>query len=127
MVCEDPRLRGLYGGSRTHISVVLKPDVGERGSGVAIIRSDAELQTYLRDARGDVIIQQYVPGVEFGVFYVRRPGESHGRIFSLTEKRFPEVIGDGSSNIGELILRDPRAVCMAATYAKLCPRPMRDV
>src|SRR5262249_34249823 len=31
--------------------VVLKPDVGERGSGVAIVRSRGELESYLRAAR----------------------------------------------------------------------------
>ena len=31
--------------------LVLKPDVGERGSGVAIIRTEAEVRTYLEQAR----------------------------------------------------------------------------
>jgi hypothetical protein len=96
--------------------VVLKPDVGERGSGVAVVRSRREFEDYLARAHGDIIIQRYVPGVEFGVFYYRYPGEARGRIFSITEKRFPEVVGDGRSTVGDLILRDPRAVCLAGVY-----------
>ncbi len=107
--------------------VVLKPDVGERGSGVAVIRSQGELEAYLKAARLDTIIQEYVPGLEFGIFYVRYPGEPHGRIFSITEKRFPHVTGDGESTLEQLILRDPRAVCMAAAYRKASRRPLRDV
>jgi glutathione synthase/RimK-type ligase-like ATP-grasp enzyme len=36
--------------------VVLKPDVGERGNGVAVIRSRKELESYLNRASGDTII-----------------------------------------------------------------------
>ena len=73
--------------------MVLKPDIGERGSGVAIIRSEAEARAYLSRATDDTIVQAYAPGAEFGVFYVRHPDETAGRIFSITEKRFPTVTG----------------------------------
>jgi hypothetical protein len=93
--------------------VVLKPDQGQRGTGVAIIRSDEERDRYLSSATIATIIQEYVPGTEFGVFYYRRPDEPRGRIFSITEKRMPVVTGDGSSTLEKLILADDRAVCMA--------------
>jgi membrane protein DedA with SNARE-associated domain len=107
--------------------VVLKPDVGERGEGVSIVRSEGDLGTRLAQMAGPVIIQRYVPGVEFGVFYYRYPGETQGHILSITEKRFPVVHGDGKATLGELILRDHRATCLAGTYRKLCRRPMTDV
>jgi hypothetical protein len=87
--------------------VVLKP-VGERGSGVAIGRGPGEPEEYLRTAESDTIIQQYVPGVECGVFYIRYPGAARGRIFSITEKRFPDVTGDGLATTEQLIKRDPK-------------------
>jgi membrane protein DedA with SNARE-associated domain len=93
--------------------VVLKPDVGERGAGVAIIHSEAEAEAYLGRAGGDVLAQQFVPGLEFGIFYYRIPGDDRGRIFSITDKRFPAVTGDGRSTLERLILIDDRAVCMA--------------
>jgi pimeloyl-ACP methyl ester carboxylesterase/membrane protein DedA with SNARE-associated domain len=96
--------------------VVLKPDQGQRGSGVVIAKSRAELNDYLRRAAADTIIQEYAPGHEFGVFYYRLPGEDRGRIFSITEKRFPIVVGDGVSSLERLILQDERTVCMARLY-----------
>jgi len=98
--------------------LVLKPDVGERGSGVAVVRSQAEVESYLTRAGGDTIVQAYAPGVEFGVFYVRHPLEPVGRIFSITDKRFPAVTGDGERDLETLILADDRAVCMAPFYLR---------
>lgn len=107
--------------------VVLKPDVGERGNGVAIIRNDEALVAYLQAAKGATILQRYIEGPEFGVFYYRYPGATKGTVFSITEKRFPAVIGDGVHDLWRLILADERAVCMARTYARLCPTPMHRV
>jgi pimeloyl-ACP methyl ester carboxylesterase/membrane protein DedA with SNARE-associated domain len=107
--------------------VVLKPDVGQRGSGVAVVRSNAEIEQYLRDAGTETMIQEYIPGFEFGVFYYRYPGAGKGRIFSITEKRFPSVIGDGESNLGQLILKDSRAVCMAKFYLNKQAERLWDV
>jgi hypothetical protein len=64
----------------------------------------------------DVIIQEHVTGVEFGVFYFRYPRCEHGEIFSITRKLFPSVTGDGRSTLENLILQDDRAVCMARAY-----------
>jgi len=51
-----------------------------------------------------------VRGPEFGVFWVGEPGADRGRILSITEKRLPEVVGDGHSTLERLLLADPRAV-----------------
>jgi membrane protein DedA with SNARE-associated domain len=96
--------------------VVLKPDVGQRGAGVSIVQDEAQLSEYLRAAAGDTIIQEYVPGFEFGVFYVRRPKSEKGWIFAVTDKRFPSVVGDGDHTLEQLILQDDRAVLMAQTH-----------
>jgi hypothetical protein len=98
--------------------VVLKPDVGQRGSGVAIVRSFQQLQDYLGQVHVATILQEYVPGKEFGVFYIRYPGDEHGRVFSVTEKRMPVVVGDGRRTLEELILADDRAVCMVDFYLR---------
>ncbi|MEO8372460.1 MAG: VTT domain-containing protein, partial [Candidatus Solibacter sp.] len=114
-----PAFQVVKPGSLTTVAefpVVLKPDVGERGTGVAIARSDDDVRRYLSTAAADTIVQQYVGGLEFGVFYYRRPHELSGHIFSITEKRFPEVTGDGASTLRELILRDRRAASIAHVY-----------
>jgi hypothetical protein len=92
---------------------VLKPDVGERGSGVLIAHSADELAAHVRPG---MILQEYVPGIEFGVFYYRYPGEPRGHILSLTHKQFPIVVGDGVSTLEKLILADSRAVAIAPVY-----------
>lgn len=107
--------------------VVLKPDVGERGSGVAIVADEAGARRYLEAARGAVLVQEYVPGVEFGVFYYRMPGDATGRVFAITEKRFPGVVGDGRRTLEQLILADDRAVCMAPFFLALHAARLDDV
>ncbi len=96
--------------------VVLKPDAGQRGSGVAVIRSSDELRTYLSHPDFAAILQEYLPGIEFGVFYYRYPNENRGHIFSITEKNMPVLVGDGKHTLERLILEDDRAVCMGDFY-----------
>ncbi|MDX2044557.1 MAG: alpha/beta fold hydrolase [Acidobacteriota bacterium] len=105
--------KGFIAENNLSFPVVLKPDAGQRGSGVGFIHSDAELESYLRQANVDTLIQEFLPGEEFGVFYYRYPNQNVGKIFAITEKRFPTVTGDGNSTLEQLILNDSRAVCMA--------------
>jgi pimeloyl-ACP methyl ester carboxylesterase/membrane protein DedA with SNARE-associated domain len=107
--------------------LVLKPDIGERGDGVAIVHSVAELRDYFEQAGGDVLAQEYVPGLEFGVFYYRLPGEDRGRIFSLTEKRLPSVRGDGQATLERLILQDERGLSMAGFFLRQHARRLWEV
>jgi len=96
--------------------VVVKPDVGARGRGVEVAHDEAALRGRLARDPQPLILQEYVPGEEFGMFYVRRPGEPRGRVISVTEKRMAKVRGDGRRTLEELILADPRAVALARVY-----------
>ncbi len=107
--------------------VVLKPDVGERGRGVVIARCHEELRSCLAAATRDIIVQKYVAGLEFGIFYYRYPSEPKGRIWSITRKLFPAVTGDGKSSIADLVRRDERASCLARLYLARLRRPPDDV
>ena len=92
--------------------LVIKPDIGCRGAGVRLIENSDELEKYLLLFPNDsnIMIQKKAPfSAEAGVFYVRYPGESHGKIISMTFKYNPFVIGDGVHTLGELIDNDPRA------------------
>jgi hypothetical protein len=96
--------------SGTYYPVILKPDLGLRGSGFKVIRSREEARTYLEAVPLPVIVQRYVPGpCEVGIFYYRFPSAERGRILAITEKHFPKVIGDGEQTIEQLILGDERA------------------
>jgi membrane protein DedA with SNARE-associated domain len=96
---------------------VLKPDVGQRGAGVKLVRNEQQARAYLGQTAAPLLVQRYAEGpYELGVFYFRFPHEPRGHIFSITEKLFPCVTGDGRSTIAELVWADPRARFMAAKY-----------
>jgi membrane protein DedA with SNARE-associated domain len=97
--------------------LVLKPDVGQRGAGVRVVRNADVAMAYLRTARDAVIVQPYHAGpYEAGVFYYRMPEWSHGRILCVTDKHFPAVIGDGRSTLEDLVWRHPRHRMQARTF-----------
>lgn len=107
--------------------IVLKPDFGQRGLDVEIINNPESLKTYLTAAVFDTVIQEYIPGVEFGVFYVREPNANKGRIFSITHKCFPRLEGDGSSTIEALIFTHPRLQYMASFLLKQHRAQLHDI
>jgi len=90
--------------------LLAKPDRGYQSMGIAYLAGREDLQAYLAAApRGEsVLLQAYVPHeAEAGVFYVRRPGEARGEIFSLAFVYFPFVVGDGRSTVAELLAAEP--------------------
>lgn len=107
---------------------ILKPDQGQRGFAVRIIKSELELKEYLAEAQFDLLIQAYSQySCEAGVFYYRLPDQPNGEIFSITDKRFPFVMGNGVNNIGELILQDARARIIAPTYFGRFENHLNDI
>lgn len=117
----EPRLDALAAFRKMYdISwpIVLKPDIGQRGEGVAVIHSQSEADAYLGANAERVIAQRFIPGAEFGVFYIRQPGEE-SQLFSITEKMLPQLVGDGVRTLERLILDDSRAVALAKYYIKV--------
>ena len=97
--------------------VVLKPDVGQRGAAVRLIRTPTQLKSSLSTAASAVLIQPFHEGpYEAGIFYCRCPGEAKGHIFSITDKHFPVVAGDGRSPLRELITTHPRYRLQASLF-----------
>jgi hypothetical protein len=106
---REAALARFIGEQRRGWPVVLKPDRGERGEGVRIVRGAGEAAEYLAARRDRVIAQAYHPGpFEAGVFYVRHPSAERGFLFSITDKRFPSVVGDGRATLAELVDAHPR-------------------
>ena len=101
---------------RHNFPVVLKPDLGGRGAGVWIVKDSEQLKADIELVDYDAIIQAYVPGVEYGIFWIRHPREKKGHVVSITEKRLPMVTGDGKRTLEELVLTHPRSVCMAKKH-----------
>lgn len=90
--------------------LIFKPDLGERGWMVRKIEDERDIERYLSEIRINFIIQELVDlPLEFGVFYARYPDRSHGRVTSITMKKFLTVTGDGRRTLRELILAHDRA------------------
>jgi membrane protein DedA with SNARE-associated domain len=107
---------------------VLKPDVGQRGVGVKLVRTREQAVDYLRRTSAPLVAQRYAPGpFEIGLFYYRFPHEQRGHIFAITEKIFPMIVGDGRSTIAELIKNDPRARFMRHTYLRRFERRRDEI
>jgi hypothetical protein len=99
--------------------VVVKPDVGWQGYGVRLVEDRINLLKYISGfPEGEKLILQrpIQKNGEAGIFYVRIPGEAHGRILSVTFRYFPFVHGDGESTLQQLIRNNPRSRLRAGFY-----------
>lgn len=95
--------------------IIFKPDAGQRGASVRLIRDMDAASRYLESHPQSLVAQEFHPGpYEAGIFYSRMPGHQRGCIFSITDKQFPVLVGDGASTVESLIWRHPR-FCMQAS------------
>ncbi len=109
---------------------VIKPDVGCRGVGVQLLRDEAAIRDYLSGfpVGGLLVVQELVPYEgEAGIFYIREPDADSGRIFSITLKYFPYVVGDGKSSLRDLIENDKRAGQIKHVYMRRHESILDDV
>ena len=99
--------------------VIVKPDAAYRGKGIKLVRDEMQLTEALEALKVPVMVQQYHPGpFEAGLFYMRMPGETDGWLFSITDKHFPFVKGDGQSDLGTLIINHPRLYLQADVFMR---------
>jgi membrane protein DedA with SNARE-associated domain len=99
--------------------VVVKPDIGWQGFGVRQINNSEALADYLKDYPQNerLMVQQLIPyDGEAGIFYARMPDDEHGKVFSVTLRYFPYVVGDGTSTLRQLIQNNPRTGFKAEYY-----------
>jgi len=114
LVRNDPALGGY--------PVILKPDEAQRGHGLKLARREEDLLGYYRSMTRAALLQAFHAGPhEAGVLWARRGdgglGES-GRVFSVTRKEFPVLVGDGVSSLERLIWKHPRFRMQADTFLK---------
>lgn len=110
------RLREWMEQSGESFPLIFKPDVGERGTNVRLVSTEEEAVRYFDTIRRSVLVQRYHAGpFEAGIFYIRHPGHV-GTIYSITDKTFPFIVGDGRSSIEALIWNDPRLRMQAQTF-----------
>lgn len=88
---------------------VLKPDRGERGWMVKVIRSETQLKAYLEKNQVDFLIQEWIDlPMELAIFYHRHPRDPRGTVSSIAVKEFYQIVGDGKNSISALIDLDVR-------------------
>lgn len=88
-----------------------KPDIGGRGRGVKLLRDEADVRSYVRNACLDFHIQEFVAfRNEVGIFYYRIPGEENGKISGIVRKEFLSVTGNGRDSIRVLLMQSQRAI-----------------
>jgi membrane protein DedA with SNARE-associated domain len=109
----------LMGSKALTFPIVAKPDIGWNGYGVQLVEDSRQLLKYIDSfPQGESYILQrpvHHDG-EAGIFYVRIPGEEKGKIYSITLRYFPYVVGDGKLTLRQLIQTDERTKLRADFY-----------
>ena len=89
---------------------IAKPDRGERGWCVDILKNTSDLEKYLLKYPIDFLLQEYIDyPMELSIFFYRHPDAANGMITSVTSKEYLKITGDGISNLYKLIEADDRA------------------
>lgn len=99
--------------------LIAKPDIGERGVQVELIKTARELDDYRLASQVDFLLQEYIGyGNEVGIFYYRLPGAATGHISGIVGKEFLSVTGDGRSTLQSLLMQDDRAILQLPALQK---------
>ncbi|WP_084373447.1 ATP-grasp domain-containing protein [Reichenbachiella faecimaris] len=107
---------------------ILKPDIGERGWMVELIKTKDDLSNYLNRIQVDFLVQEYVSyEVELGVFYYRYPNCDHGTVSSIVMKDMLSVLGDGERNIASLMADDARSKMHIETLRAKNPKQLDQI
>lgn len=94
--------------------IIVKPQMGQRGLDINLLKSREELINCLMNIPKDALymLQEFAPGIEYGVHYARFPNRDNGEIFSLGRKDLIYLCGDGVKDLEQLIMEHPRACIM---------------
>lgn len=90
--------------------LIVKPEMGGQGILFRKIDDEQGLEHYHRLVPVEYIVQRMVHyPMEVSVFYIRHPKDKHGIITGFLHKIPLHVVGDGSSDLGQLITAHPKA------------------
>lgn len=117
-------LRVAIGGGLS-FPLILKPDAGQRGHGVRLVRDEGAARVYFAEMTNAAVAQAYALGpCECGVLWIRHePGDAQGQtrgetgfIYAVTRKEFPVVVGDGRRTLGQLVEGHARFALQARVF-----------
>ena len=129
-VDDLPRALEAMAKAGLSMPVVVKPNIGCNGTGVRLVDTQAALEAALAafPRATELVIQELIThDGEAGIFYIREPGASAGRITSLTLKQAPIIVGDGRSTIRSLVLEDERSGHLPELYLPRLASRLDDV
>jgi hypothetical protein len=99
---------------------ILKPDTGSKGRGVAIIHNWGQLRLYHHHCPVSYLVQEKINyPMEAGIFYVRMPGESKGKITGIVEKEFIRIKGNGKLTLEQLLKQNPRYLLQVESLKRI--------
>lgn len=114
--------------SGINFPLIAKPDIGMRGAAVRKLNNKTEVLDYAERANFNFLIQELIPYPnEAGIFYVRFPDEPTGIITGIVSKEFLIVTGDGTSNIEQLIIKNPRFAFQLKALQKEYGVKLKDI
>ena len=86
---------------------IIKPDRGEKGWGVQLIRQEQELLRWLQQHEIDAVAQEFVDlPIELGIVFYRYPNGKKSGVTSAGFKQLPTVTGDGASTMEQLMQQE---------------------
>ena len=110
------------------LPLIAKPDIGQRGLQVKLLRSKQGLADYADNSKVDFLLQEYINYPhEAGIFYCRRPGSHTGAITSIVGKELMSVTGDGHATLQELLAKNPRYLLQVPALTKTDSRALQRV
>lgn len=118
----DEALAAIASNPALAFPVILKPDSGYRGFAVKLAREAADVREYFESMLAPAIVQEYHAGPqECGILWARHVepaanGGLQGRIFSITRKTFPVLVGDGRRTLHQLVFAHPRFHAQAGVF-----------
>jgi hypothetical protein len=105
--------------------LVVKPDFGERGQGVDLIRNEQQLKHSIQTQTSAFILQPYLDmPFEAGVFFIRHPEQQNGRIPSIVVKGFLKITGNGVETVEQLAQSNKRAYLIWPTLKQNLDVPL---
>ncbi len=126
--CQKQEVMDKIAQNGLQFPVIFKPDMGERGFMVQRINDESEIEGYLSKMKHPFVVQELVDlPLEFGVFYLRYPNHSNGKVTSIVMKEMLSVIGDGQSTLQELILKKDRAKLQWGRLRNIYSRQLREI
>lgn len=104
---------------------VMKPNIGERGKDVMVVKTEREFANHIKGFEEDIIIQEYISYTEeYGVIFYKYPNGKQKGITSIVKKGFLTVVGDGVQTVEQLLQQHKRGRIYLENLKKEYPEKM---